>query len=436
MPIAWAISLRYLRSARGGGALSFITWVSVLGVGLGVAALVVAMAVMNGYQANLVRAMAGALPHLSLLSQAKDASATRTEMEALVRKELDVAGFSPFVMDELLVRAPGQAKETIQGIMLRGIDPQAEGNWREFLAFFDGGTSDWTQLAPAERERRAAALLQGLQGHDDGDVPILLSHILARKLGVAVGDRLTPLRLPAPGEGFSPAPMSRRLRVLGYIDTGIVTFDELVVVADLAQARALLPAPGAVDSLGVRLVRPLEALQAAQRMRNAIALRDVSGWYVYSWMESNAGLFQVIRLQKSMLFLILMLIVVIAFFGMVSALIMLVVEKGKEIAVLRALGLAARHIHRVFLLQGVLIGLIGTLAGLALGLAICWALATFPVIDIPPGVYPGSDTLPVAVSPWDVALVVGGSLLVCVAATAFPARKAMRMPPVQGLRFR
>lgn len=436
MPIEWAISLRYLKSVRGGGALSFITWVSILGVALGVAALVVAMAVMNGYQVNLVRAMAGALPHLSLLNQPSEDSSSRERVEALARGELDIVGIAPFLMDEILIQGSTRENESVHGVMLRGIDLSTEALSPEFLSFLDTGAEDWAERPPAQRQADARALLASLAQPENGDVPVLLSHTLTSKLGVTVGDRLTPLQLPKRGEGFTPQPMARRLVLRGYVDTGIVTFDELVIVADLALVGGLFPQSAKRESLGVRLAQPMQALQAAQRMRDIIQSADVSGWYVYSWMESNSGLFQVIRVQKIMLFLILMLIVVIAFFGMVSALIMLVVEKSKEIAVLNALGLAGKTIYRIFLLQGLTIGVFGTLSGLLAGLSICWFLGAVPIIDIPPGVYPGSDKLPVAVSPWDVLLVVGGSVLICVVATIYPARKAMRMPTIQGLSHR
>jgi lipoprotein-releasing system permease protein len=142
----------------------------------------------------------------------------------------------------------------------------------------------------------------------------------------------------------------------------------------------------------------------------------------------------VIRVQKAMLFLVLMLIVIIAFFGMISALVMLVTEKTREITILKSLGMPDRRLRRVFLLQGLLIGLLGTAFGIALGLTICWLLAAFPIIRIPAGVYPGSDRVPVLVSMTDVAIIVVGSMAVCLAATQFPTRKAVALKPVDGLR--
>ncbi len=195
----------------------------------------------------------------------------------------------------------------------------------------------------------------------------------------------------------------------------------------------MLPEAALEYSLGLRLARPLQAVEVAAELRRASPLAG-ERFYVYSWLESNKGLFQVIQVQKTMLFLVLMLIVVLAFFGMIGALMMLVTEKTREIAILRALGATAGGIRRVFLTQGILVGVVGTVAGLAVGLGIVWVLDTFPVVEIPPGVYPGSDRIPVRIDWRDLLLVAGGTMVVCLAATVYPATRAMRMRPVDGLR--
>ncbi len=264
--------------------------------------------------------------------------------------------------------------------------------------------------------------------------PVLLSPALARKLGARLGERLVPLRFPRQGEGFSPYPTPARLKLIGYFETGIVTFDELVVLMDVERVAETFPGQAYTRALGVRLIDPLEAGAAATWLREALDEQEQSA-FVYSWLESNRGLFQVIRVQKTMLFLVLMLIVVLAFFGMISALVMLVTQKTREITVLKSLGLPDASIQRVFVYQGLLIGLIGTGLGLAAGLGLCWVLGAFPLFEIPPGVYPGSDRVPVEVALLDVSTIVGATVVTCVVATLFPARKAGRLRPVEGLRY-
>jgi lipoprotein-releasing system permease protein len=433
MRLEWAISLRYFTSPRSEGAVSFVTGAAVLGVALGVMALVVAMAVMNGYQANLLRAMSGSLPHVSIhpLSEG-DLDEARALVERLAPEDRPRT-VAPYLTLETLVRRADAPAAPMQGVMVRGVDPQAEAQDPAFLGFLDDGAADWRALKPEERARRTADLLRRLGDRGRGaEVPVLLSRILADKLGVALGGRLTLLELPKARQGFSPLPGPVRLVVAGFVETGIITLDEALIVTQLEQLRRIAPGEKIEAALGLRLADPLAASRVAAELRQRVGRG--SGMYIYSWLESNRGLFQVVRIQKVMLFLVLMLIVVIAFFGMVSSLVMLVSEKSREIAILKALGARDASIHRVFFHQGLLIGLLGTALGVALGLAICWLLAAFPIVNIPPGVYPGSDRIPVRVSLGDLAAVVAGAMLVCLAATQFPSRKAMKLLPVDGLR--
>jgi lipoprotein-releasing system permease protein len=430
-----AVSLRYFRSRRGEGALSFVSWIAIGGVSLGVAALVVAMAVMNGYEANLVRAMAGALPHVSLHALLPGGMPEEEALRPLLEERLHPEAISSYILHETLLSGPQSGTGGVQGVLVRAIEPQTESRVEGLLAFLDDGTPAWEQLPPAERQRRARALLASLESSPaPGVAPVLLSPLLAGKLGAKLGDDLVPLRVPMEGEGFSPHPSATRLRVAGYLTTGIVAFDELVVVMDIAQAQAIFPGQALTRSLGIRLAQPLQASAAAAWLRAELQ-RDQRPVYVYSWLEANQGLFQVIRVQKTMLFLVLLLIVLLAFFGMIGALVMLVVEKTREITILTCLGTRRRSIYRIFLGQGLLIGLTGTLLGVLVGLGVCWALDTFPLFEIPPGVYPGSDRVPVRVDPLDLAWVVGATLLICIGATIYPARKATAVRPVDGLRF-
>lgn len=430
-----AVSLRYFRSRRGGGALSFITGIAIGGVTLGVAALVVAMSVMNGYETNLVRAMAGALPHVSLHEMMPDALPPLAQLKPELEARLHPQVIAPYVLHETLLAGPQSGTGGVQGVLVRAIDPVADSHVAGLLAFLDDGSPDWSHLSAAVREKRARALLLRLREHlAPGVAPVLLSRTLAHKLGAKLGDRLVPLRFPRQGEGFSPHPMATRLQIIGYITTGIEAFDELVVMMDLGQVHAIFPQAELPHSIGLRLHDPLQATAAAHWLRGKMQKED-RPVFVYSWLESNKGLFQVIRVQKTMLFLVLLLIVLLAFFGMIGALVMLVAEKTREITILRSLGARERSIRRIFLLQGLLIGLVGTVLGLLVGLAVCWVLATFPVFQIPPGVYPGSDRVPVRVDLLDLAWVIGSTLVICLSATVFPARKSTNIKPVDGLRY-
>ena len=435
MRLELAICLRYMRSPRSEGAVSFITVVALLGVVLGVAALVVAMAVMNGYQTNLVRAMAGSLPHVSLNPLRNTGIRGEAKLIEKLRGRYSPVTISPYLLQETLVKAAQGSTGAIRGVMVRGVEPRVESGNREFLAFLDDGSPGFSRLPPAERLARAAKLLRSLEHEPEpGVAPVLLSRMLAEKLGVGLGEHLAPLEMPKRGQGFSPRPVGQKLVVAGYFETGLSVFDELVLIAHLKHVPRLMPGRKMGHSLGLRLPDPLASGRVAAELRT-LARSGGHAFSVYSWLEANKGIFQVIRIQKVMLFLVLMLIVVIAFFGMVSALTMMVVEKTKEIAVLKSLGATSGSIMAIFLGQGLLIGLLGTALGVGLGLLVGVALETFPLIEIPPGVYPGTDKVPVQVAWRDVLWVTGGTMTVSLAATVFPALKALKLQPVDGLRY-
>ena len=433
MKLELAISLRYFRSRRGEGALSFITWVAIGGVAIGVASLVVAMSVMNGYQTNLVQAMAGALPHLSIYGLSTSTERDFSTIRPLLRDYLQPETISEYALHETLVSAPHSAGR-VRGVIVRAIDIDVERKVPAFLTLLQGPGAGWPGLPLAERLSRAATLVESLgQAPAPGVVPALIGRGLAAKLRVDIGERLTPLVFTREGHGLSPQPEGTFLEVRGLVNSGVSSLDDALIIIPLHLAGEAFPGQPLRTALGVRLHRPLEAADNASWLRAQMRQLEWSG-YVYTWVESNRGLLEIILLQKTMLFLVLLLIVVLAFFGMITALVMLVTEKTRDITILKSLGLRGRLIHHLFMIQGLLIGLSGTALGLGLGLAVCWALDTFPIFEIPPGVYPGSDRVPVLVSGLDLALVVGATMLACGVATLFPARKALSIHPVEGLR--
>jgi lipoprotein-releasing system permease protein len=440
MPIEWAVCLRYLRATRSGGPVSFVTLVAGLGVALGVAALVVAMAVMNGYQVNLLRAMAGALPHVSLIPATESTFTDPAALEQAITATVHPRTIARYGSMDTLLRKADSPASPMQALSLRGIQPDIEAQESGFLAFLDDGTAAWKTYPLRERQEKAAAIMRSLAKNppatrlpgDTGEVTVLISHALATRLGVKVGESLTLLEFPK-GSGFVPVPHGPPLRIVGLFETGILAFDEAVALTDLDALMTLAPRDQIETSLGLRLDQPLSAGKVANQLRDMTPPAG-DDFHVFSWLESNKTLFQVILLQKVMLYLVLMLIVLIASFGMISALVMLVTEKTREITILKALGARERVVRRIFLLQGILIGVGGLIVGVVLGLLICWGLASFALFTIPPGVYPGSDRIPVLLSVWDMLWIVLGTLVISIGATQFPAFKAMRLKMIEGLR--
>lgn len=414
--------------------MSFITLVAVLGVMLGVCALVVAMAVMNGYQVNLIRAMAGALPHVTLHPLGKNMVPTAESVSKALEPEFPVRSTSRLTLREVLVQGPGETGGRALASMVRGIELGEEARQPDFLIFINDGSEEWKSAPePVRRARASDMMLRLSKMETEGVYPIILGRMLAEKLGAVPGQELTPMKFPGPHEGFSPQPLPTRFLLIGYLETGIVVLDELVGLMDLDLLPQVFPAHDRPLSLGIRLSHPLQAGEAANRLRFALD-EEGRSFYIYSWLENNKGLFQVIKAQKAMLFMVLLLIVIIAFFGMVSALVMLVAEKTREITILKSIGVRDRSIYRIFLFQGLFIGVLGAVLGMGLGLGVCWVLDAFPVFEIPAGVYPGSDRVPVQVAPFDLLWVGLATMVTCLVATVFPARKAMAIQPASGLR--
>ena len=429
-----AISLRYFRSRRSEGAMTFISWVAAGGVTLGVAALVVAMAVMNGYRANLTRAMSGALPHLRLYSTDPGGLPPVSTLASLFTGDVKPVSISPYVRHETLIKGPHAGKGEVRGVLIRGIDPTVESGVPDLLAFVRDGSPGWAQFSWEERLERARKVLLRLKvSPGEGIAPVLLSPRLAKLLGVKLGDRLIPLKFPEDGSGFTPLPLPTRLEAAGFFELGIPSVDELFMLMDVDQVAKIFPEANLFRAVGFRFPDPLDAMTAEGELRLALERRGI-GARVYSWINDNRQLFETINLQRWLLFLVLLLVVMLALFGMASGLVMMVSEKTREITVLRSLGARGGAIYRIFMVQGLLIGLVGTTMGLALGLATCWALDTFAIFAIPPGVYPGSDRVPVRVEWLDVALVVGAAIVISLITTYIPARKAAAILPADGLR--
>lgn len=429
-----AISLRYFRSRRSEGAMTFIGWVAAGGVTLGVGALVVAMSVMNGYQANLIRAMSGALPHLTLYPLDPGGFPSEDALRKFFTGSVRPVSISAYVRHETLIRGPHPGKGEVRGVLIRGIDPSVESKVPDLLAFIRDGRPGWAGLPWEVRLERARKVLLGLKAsRGDGIAPVLLSPRLAKLLGVKLGERLIPLKFPEDGSGFTPLPLPTGLEVAGFFELGIPSVDELFMLMDVNQVKKVFPDAVLEPAVGFRFPDPLDAMAAERELSLGLKRAGIAA-SVSSWLNDNRQLFETIKLQRRVLFLVLLLIVILALFGMASGLVMLVAEKSREITVLKALGARSGAIYRIFMVQGLLIGLVGTALGLVLGLGVCWALATLDIFTIPTGVYPGSDRVPVKVEWPDVAMVTAASLVISLITTYLPARRAAAIEPADGLR--
>ena len=422
------IGRRYLFSPRRDRSISVITWISIGGVALGVVALIVSTSVMNGFRTNLQDAVTGSLPHITVFAW-DDAMQNYSGLQKRLTEHPEVEGVAPYIFKQALLTGRKQPK----GALLRGIDPQQETEVTKISSFL---RDDVYGFAPSPEKQAliSARLLKRLSHPEarskrlkDG---IILGAKLARQLEANVGDSVKLVSSEQRMTPIGDVPRIKKLEVIGIFESGISGYDEVLAFIDYRLLQKIYRMGNHITGLGVSISDPENAPEIS------LELAELSEDYIVgNWADENKSIFQVMKLEKIGLFLILSLIIVVAAFNIISSLIMLVLEKSREIAILKALGAKDSGIRKIFFFQGLVIGSLGTIGGVLVGLAICWALMTFEIIDIPAGVYPGGNRIPVLIDWLDVALATVASFTICILVTLYPATKASRLNPVDPLRY-
>jgi lipoprotein-releasing system permease protein len=407
--IAW----RYLRSRRGSKLLSLISVIAIGGVVVGVSALIVIMGVMTGLQNDLREKILIGSPDIRVLTFGQDmVMKDWQQVLETVRKDPGVVAAAPFVNAKALVGAGHQYSD---GTYVMGILPEGEGG-PPVTTIRDHATAGDFRFETTDGQHRGA----------------VVGAKLANRLGVYPG--IDSITLTTIGSQVSPVtgtpiPREVRLEVTGIFDTGMYEYDNGYVYVSLPVAQELAGLNGDVTGLEVRTSDRWKAHPVGERLAKELG-------YPYraeDWQQQNSSLFQALKLEKAGMTLILMLIILVAAFNIVGTLTMVVADKTKEIGILRAMGMPAASIRRIFLAQGFMIGTVGTALGLAVGLAAAFALDRGRLIKLDPQVY-FIDHLPVARQPLDIATTVIASLLIAAVATIYPAIQASRLLPVEAMR--
>lgn len=415
LPYELRIGWRYTRSSRAGrrnGFISFISGVSMVGIGLGVAALIVVLSVMNGFQSEVRDRMLSVLPHVEVAAASGAALADAQALMDVVSTQAGVVAVAPFVQTQALV-ARGNATS---GVLLRGIDPTLE--------------LGVTPLA----QGRAGELLQALR---PGAFEAVIGQGLARQLGVDVGDKITlalPSAQPTP---VGVVPRFKAVTVAGLFASGHFQYDNSLVYLHLDDAQRLLRQSG---PSGVQL--RLADLHQAQAVARQLQTRLGAGFWVSDWTAQNRNWFAAVQVEKRMMGIILTLIVAVAAFNLVSTLVMTVTEKRADIAILRTLGASPRAIMAVFVVQGATAGVLGTLMGLGLGLLVAFNVggivsaieALLQIQFLPQDIYLISH-MPSDPRASDIVPVVVTALVLALLATIYPSWRASRTQPAQALRY-
>jgi lipoprotein-releasing system permease protein len=422
------IGKRYLFSPRQDRSISVITWISIGGVALGVVALIVSTSVMNGFRTNLRNAVTGSLPHITVFAW-DDEMDNYSGLQKRLTEHPEVNGVAPYIFKQALLTGRKKPK----GALLRGIDPQQEANVTRIASYL---RDEVYGLTPSLKKQKqiSARLLERLShseartnGLKDG---IILGAKLARQLETNVGDSV---KLVSSEQRLTPmgdVPRIKKLEVIGIFESGISGYDEVLAFIDYRLLQKIYRMQNKITGLGVRISDPENAPDIADELAGLS-----EDYIVGNWADENKSIFQVMKIEKIGLFLILSLIIVVAAFNIISSLIMLVLEKSREIAILKALGAKDSGIRKIFFFQGLVIGSLGTIGGVFVGLAICRILMSFDIIDIPPGVYPGGNRIPVLIDWFDVALATVASFTICILVTLYPASKAARLNPIDPLRY-
>jgi len=405
-PFELHVALRYLLAKRKQAFISVISLISTLGVTVGVMALVIALALMTGLQGELRDRILGSNAHVYVWKQGgiADYHAEAAKLHQIPH----VVGAAPAILDKALVTASHDKAF----ITVKGVDPQLESGVTDISRALQSGSL--ASLAPADAE-------------DPGG--ILLGKDLAAQLGVLAGDSVTLLTPQGTLSPMGMIPRTRRLRVAGLFSLGLYEFDSSWGFVSLDVARRIFDRDS-VDLIQLRL----DDIYAAPSVTRTITRELGSSYIVQDWSEMNKPLFSALWLEKMAISLTIGLIVMVAALNIVASLILLVMEKNRDIAILKTMGASARSVTTIFMMQGLIIGIVGTAVGATAGYLVSYVLDRYKVIRVPIDVYQVSH-VPFRVLPGDFALVVIAAILVCFVATIYPSRQAARLNPAQALRY-
>ena len=409
LSIAW----RYLRSRSASRLLNFISVISIIGVLVGVSALIVIISVMNGLQNDLREKILVASPDIRVLTfgEALVMSDWRSVLSD-VKAQPGVAAAAPFVLTQGLATVRG---DYVEGVMIVGIEPASP------------NAAQVTGIRASARRGQDFSFAT-----TSGDLTgLAIGKRLAERLNVFPGDSLT--LISAAGAQLNavtgtPVPRYYRYEVTAWFETGMYEYDNAYLYMPIGEAQTFAALGDAVTGIEARAADRFEADGVAEALRASLV-----SYRVVDWQEQNSGLYQALKLEKLVMGVILLLIVIVAAFNIVSSLTMVVRDKTREIGILKAMGMPARSIRRIFLAQGTVIGMVGTLIGAVLGLGTAIVIDRYRLITLDASVYL-IDHLPIQIEFWDVLWIILASIMIAVLATMYPSLQAARLYPVEAIR--
>ena len=415
MRYEWFIGLRYLKAKRKQTFISIITLISIVGFALGVWALIVVLAVMSGFEKTLKEKILGTQAHLVVLKTNQEGMDRYEEVVKEVEQVKGVVSATPFILSQVML----SSESNVFGVVLNGIDPDRVGKVIELARNMKAGR------------------LQDLKA--EGDSPgIILGVELAKRLGVSLNDAIqviSPLGTMTP---MGMMPKMKRFRVMGIFYSGMYDFDNTLAYISIVSAQKFLNMGSRVTGIEIKTSDVYKVKKIGKEIRQKLGFP----FWTRDWMEMNRNLFSALKLEKVAMFIILVLIVLVAAFNIISTLIMVVMEKNKDIAILKSMGAPSKGILRIFIIEGGVIGVVGTFFGTVVGLATALNLEKvsgfvenlFGFKILPSDVY-YIDKLPSQVNPLDVGLIVMTAILISLLATLYPSWRASKLDPAEALRY-
>ena len=408
------IGLRYLKAKRKQTFVSLITLISIAGVMVGVTALIVVLAVMNGFKEDLREKILGVTSHV-VISRFDGNIPKYQAVRAQVEDVSGVTAATPFIYTQVMI----SSRQSISGAVLRGIEPDSAARVIRLPRILRSGSLEELQDAGDPKGQQTTP-------------GIILGKELAKNLGgVARGE---PVTVISPFGRITPlgrVPRSKTFRVAGIFDSGMYEYDSSLAYISLRAAQRFLGFGDRATGIEARV----DDIYAADKVARVIG-KALGGYPYWSrdWMRMNRNLFSALKLEKIAMFIILTLIILVAAFNIVGTLIMVVIEKTRDIAILKSMGATRRSIMKIFMIEGLVIGLVGTILGLLGGYTLCKLLATYKFIELPADVYYIS-TLPVKMDPLDVTLIALAAIVISLVATVYPAWQASRLDPAEAIRY-
>ncbi|MGD9175583.1 MAG: lipoprotein-releasing ABC transporter permease subunit [Desulfobacterales bacterium] len=405
------IGRRYLRAKQKQAFLSLITILSIAGVMVGVMALIVVIAVMTGFDADLKARILGGQSQVMLMrhgGEFKDYRAVLSKVE----KTSGVEAATPFIVTQAMLRS----KSGAAGVVIRGIDPTTAGRVMTTLAQVtlpSFSSTEFTQQA------------------SPSEPGIVLGKELARHLGVIEGDRIYLISAHGMLSPIGHLPAMKQFKVTGFFQSGMYEYDQTFAFIHINDAQRMLRMGDSVTGIDIRV----DDIYAARTIAEKIIAELGFPYWARDWMQMNQNLFRALKMERWVMAIILILIVLVAAFNIASSLIMLVMGKTRDIAILKAMGATNRSIRKIFVFNGMVIGAIGTFLGLCLGLLLCFILKHYDIYELTGDIYYFTTTLPVKVEILWILGIISAAMVICFLATLYPARQAAKLDPVEAIRY-